>query len=289
MSTRAKTIQIFLPNSDPRGIRIAEITQQIVQVIEVPRSELGAYYERPESKQVAVYFLFGAPEDDSSQAVYIGQTGNSQERLPNHNRDKEKDFWKTALVLVSRASSLTLTHATFLEWHCIQEAKRAGSYVVKNVRDGKSPHTPEPLKVDCMEIFEQGKTLLATLGYPLFDSVRGTSNAGMEQSTFLCTASSADGRGVYNSNGLVVLAGSSGRRENAPSLPPSMQRMRGSLIDTGIARVDGDRIVFAKDHPFNSPSTAAIALLGRPANGWNEWKLADGRTLDQVHRSGTSQ
>lgn len=289
MSTRPKTIEIFLRTGDPRGIRRAAITQQVVQVIEVPRSELGAFYAMPESKQVAVYFLFGALEDDSTKAVYIGQTGKPQERLPNHNRDQGKDFWKTALVLVSQANSLTLTHATFLEWHCIQEAKRAGSYVVQNAKDVKIPHAPESLKLDCMEIFEQGTTLLATLGYPLFDSVRGTNDEGMEQPTFLCTASNADGRGVYNSSGFVVLAGSSGRREIAPSLQPSMQRMRDNLIDTGIARIDGDRIVFAKDHAFNSPSAAAIALLGRSANGWTEWKLADGRTLDQIHRSGTSQ
>ena len=29
-----KTIQIFLPSGDPRGIRIAEVTTRIVQVVE---------------------------------------------------------------------------------------------------------------------------------------------------------------------------------------------------------------------------------------------------------------
>lgn len=37
MKPTPKTIQIFLPGGDPRGIRIAEITTRIVQVIEVPR------------------------------------------------------------------------------------------------------------------------------------------------------------------------------------------------------------------------------------------------------------
>ena len=36
MSPTPKTIQIFLPGGDPRGIRIAEITTRIVQVIEAP-------------------------------------------------------------------------------------------------------------------------------------------------------------------------------------------------------------------------------------------------------------
>ena len=36
MKATPKTIQIFLPGGDPQGIRIAEITTRIVQVIEVP-------------------------------------------------------------------------------------------------------------------------------------------------------------------------------------------------------------------------------------------------------------
>lgn len=37
MSATPKTIQIFLPGGDPRGIRIAEITTRIVQVFEIPQ------------------------------------------------------------------------------------------------------------------------------------------------------------------------------------------------------------------------------------------------------------
>ena len=51
-------------------------------------------------------------------------------------------------------------------------------------------------------------------------------------------------------------------------------------------REAGATVVFEKDHVFGSPSMAAIALLGRTANGWKEWKSADGTTLDQLKRSG---
>ena len=288
MSARAKTIQIFLPTGDPRGLRIAEITTRIVQVIEVPRSELDAFYALPESQQVAVYFLFGAPADGSAGRVYIGQTGDVPQRLASHH--KQKDFWERALVLVSRTNSLTQTHALFLEWHCLRIAAQAGRYELDNGTAGSKPHTPAPLEADCMEIFETGQSLLATLGYPLFDPVGGARRGDAAQSTYLCTASGADGRGLYTSEGFVVLAGSTGRRDNVKSIQgTSMERMREQLVAAGVARIEGDRIVFAKDHLFGSPSTAAIALLGRSANGWVEWKLADGRTLDHVHRSGAGQ
>ena len=89
-----KTIQIFLPGGDPRGIRVAEITTRIVQVIEVPRSLLQDFVKMPESEQVALYFLFGEEEDTAAPMVYIGQTGDLRQRLINHN--KNKAFWQRA-------------------------------------------------------------------------------------------------------------------------------------------------------------------------------------------------
>src|SRR4051794_31543554 len=108
MTTRPKTIQIFLPDGDPRGLRVAEITTRIVQVIEVPRSVLDSLLRMPESQQVALYFLFGESEDHLEQMVYIGQTGDLRARLVKHNQEKE--FWQRALVVISRTDSLTQTH-----------------------------------------------------------------------------------------------------------------------------------------------------------------------------------
>lgn len=137
MSLTAKTIQIFFPGGDPRGIRVAEVTTRIVQVLEVPRSLLGDFLKMPESGQVAVYFLFGESEDGAESKVYVGQTSDLRARLGNHN--KEKGFWERALILISRTQSLTQTHAQFLEWHCLQELRRAARYADAN---GNCPGKP---------------------------------------------------------------------------------------------------------------------------------------------------
>lgn len=141
-AARPQTIQIFLPLGDPRGIRIAEITTRIVQLIEVPRPQLDVFLAMPESEQVAVYFLFGQSDDGAEPRVYIGQTGDLRKRLASHNKDK--DFWQRALVLISRTGSLTQTHGLFLEWQCIQAARQAGRYVTENGNAGTRPHTPAP-------------------------------------------------------------------------------------------------------------------------------------------------
>ncbi len=249
MTPSAKTIQIFLPGGDPRGIRIAEITTRIVQVIEVPRSLLGDFLKMPESDQVAVYFLFGESEDGSEPKVYIGQTGDLRSRLADHN--KKKDFWERALVLISRTNSLTQTHALFLEWHCIQAARKAARYADENSTGGSKPHTPAPLEADCLEIFDTGHALLATLGFPLFDPVVKSASVGKSADVFYCKASGAKGKGVYTQEGFVVLKGSVGRRENVPSIVGTAgERLRAKLLESGVMKAVGDKIEFQKDHLF---------------------------------------
>jgi hypothetical protein len=289
MTPTAKTIQIFLPGGDPRGIRIAEITTRIVQVIEVPRSLLQDFLKMDESGQVAVYFLFGEGGETSEPRVYIGQTGDLRARLVSHNQ--KKDFWERALVLISRTNSLTQTHGLYLEWHSLQAARAAGRYADENGNGGTKPHTPPPLQADCHEIFETGRTLLATLGYPVFDPVGAPVASAKAAEVFYCKTAGVDGRGLYTPEGFVVLQGSVGRRGNQPSIAGTgEERFRKKLVETGVITEDGERVVFPKDHLFGSPSMAATALLGRTANGWKEWKDGAGVSLDKLKRAtvGTS-
>lgn len=288
MTATPKTIQIFLPGGDPRGIRVAEITTRIVQVIEVPRSLLQDFLKMPESNQVALYFLFGEEEEDADQKVYIGQTGDLRARLVVHN--KEKGFWERVLVLISRTNSLIQTHVQFLEWHCLQATRKAGRYADENGNSGTKPHTPAPLEADCFEIFETGQVLLATLGFPLFDPVAKTAPSSTTDPTFYCKGSGANGRGIYTPEGFVVLKGSVGRLENVPSIINTAgHRLRLRLIESGVMRPEGDTVVFEKDHLFRSPSMAALSLMGRTANGWLEWKNASGQTLDAVKRQSVNE
>jgi len=286
MKATPKTIQIFLPSGDPRGLRVAEITTRIVQVIEVPRSRREEFAGMPESGQVGVYFLFGGGTDADDPRVYIGQTGELRGRLASH--DAKKDFWQRAVVIISRTNSLTQTHALFLEWHCLKLAAEAGRYQVENGNAGSKPHTPAPLEADCLEIFETGTILLATLGFPIFEPLAQSLSKGDE--VFQCSGPGAEGRGLLTDDGFVVLKGSIGRLANAPSIQgASEERFRTKLIQANVMREDGDKLVFEKDHLFGSPSMAAMALLGRKSNGWQDWKAKDGRTLDEVKRRGIGQ
>lgn len=283
MNPTPKTIQIFLPGGDPQGIRVAEITTRIVQVIEVPRSLLPEFLKMPESGQVALYFLIGESEDSEEHRVYVGQTGDLRARLTSHN--KEKDFWQRALVVISRTNMLIQTHALFLEWHCLQAIKSAGRYKDENGNGGSKPHTPAPMEADCHEIFDTSRTLLATLGYPLFDSVTKSTGSAATEEVFYCTASGTNGRMLYTPEGFVVLKGSIGRKQNVPSIiGTSDEKLRIKLVEAKVMREEGDTVVFEVDHLFKSPSAAATSLMGSTAAGWTVWKSKDGKTLDELKR-----
>lgn len=278
MMARPRTIQIYLPKGDPRGLRVAELTTSIVRVIEVPRKLLNQFLEMPEAEQVAVYFLINDDEDQDYPAVYIGQTGGAGQRLVDHH--KLKEFWNRALVVVSLTNSLTQTHALYLEWLGIKKANDAKRYKVENGNAGTKPHTPAPMEADCQEVFETMSTLIATLGQPVFESF-------IKEKTeqFFLRSTKYEAVGQYTEEGMVVLAGSKARKDIATSMANTpLVPKRQSLVDDGALKLEGDFYKFQRDVLFKSPSGAAAMVRGASSNGWVEWVSKDGKTLDELKR-----
>lgn len=280
MASSAKTIQIFLPSGDPQGIRQAEITTRIVRLIEVPRVLLKEFLGMPECDGGAVYFLFGDAEESAKPQVYVGQTGDLKKRLVKHQ--KEKDFWQRAVVMLSRADSLTTTHALYLERLCIQRAKEAGRYLVENDTNGNKLNTTKPMEAECEELFETGETLMSTLGFQLFEK---PAKPAESTSLYFCTASGTDAKAQYTSEGMAVLKGSKARAQVTDSFKDKgFHALRKQLEAAGVLKPAGEQLVFTQDYVFKSPSAAAAIVVGNNMNGWLSWRTKDGKTLDAVAR-----
>ncbi|MCS3940349.1 hypothetical protein GGP84_003001 [Salinibacter ruber] len=72
--SKSKTVEIWLPNGNARGLRIAKDRNRTVQAIQFPRQKLSAAKNREEPRQVGAYFLFGDAEDDAGKPpAYIGK------------------------------------------------------------------------------------------------------------------------------------------------------------------------------------------------------------------------
>ena len=282
MTPLGKTIQIYCPSGDPRGVRIAEITTRIVQAVVFPRLRVAEALKRPELSGVGVYYLFGAGEPGAPPIAYIGEAEDCGVRFKEHIRNKE--FWTSAVAIVSRTASFTKAHGLMLEYMSIQKARAAGRYVLDNGNKGSEPTIPEWLNADVHEVFESAEVLLSSLGYHLFER-EDTSGSSDEQHIFYCRRGGAEARGVYNEDGLVVLEGSIARKDMLASSHPGLQEQRDRLVAAGTLEETAKGFRFTRNWPFSSPSAAASVLAGGSANGWIEWKDDAGRTLDEVYRS----
>ena len=280
---QAKTIQIFLPAGEPRGIRIAEFTIRTVQAVLIPRSELSEAKKRSELDQIAVYFLFGDSDDSAKPIVYIGQTGDVRKRLDYHNSNK--DFWRTAVLGISRTQNFTQAHIRYLEWYCVKKAKEIGRYALNNDQTPGKPFVTEPMEADILDAFETLSTLLSTLGYPVFEPF--IKDEAVEQ--FFLKGKDAEATGELVEDGFVVRAGATVRKEIVASATDSVTPMRAKLIEGGVMVEENGQYRFTQDYLFNTPSGAAAVVLGRTSNGWVDWKNAEGKTLHDVKRADSEE
>lgn len=304
----AKTIQIYLPKGNPRGLRLAEMTTRMVRLIEIPRIHIDEFFAMPEANKVGLYFLVGDLDNINKPLLYIGQTGELRRRLEQHNKAKGSWEWERAFVMLLTNDSLTQTHTLYMEHKAIARANEVGRYTLKNGNNGNKPHTPDPLKADCEEWFYTLDILLSTLGQPIFESLSinnkiayndenslnvdnkttiniETSAIQPEPMLFFCKIQGASARGYYDDDGFVVLAGSLIRKYFSSTLPKSILLLRNNLLSNGtLLSIDENTYKLTENQLFNSPSGAGQMVTGRSSNGWTDWRNDTGQTLDSIYR-----
>jgi hypothetical protein len=273
-----KTIQIFLPDGNPRSIKIAEITSRTVQAILIPRSKLDFAAKREELNNVGIYFLVSRETEDVKPIIYIGEAENCLKRLSEHNRNN--DFWNTAVAVVSIKKDFTKSHIKYLEWFCYQQAEKAGRYQINNSTTPTKSHVTESMEADLLDHFETIKVLVSTLGYPIFDEIQKP----IQSDVLICKGKDAYAEGQYTEDGLIVFAGSKCNLTEAKSAKTTVVSLRRKLIEDKILIQEDDAYNFASDYIFSSPSAAASVVLARETNGWLEWKYKNGKTLSEIKR-----
>lgn len=276
--SQPRTIQIFLIDGNPRGLRLAEILSRTVQVMLVPRAQLDDALKRPEVNAVGVYFLIGDSHDRASPLVYIGEAEDVGARLRQHQ--KQKEFWNVALICVSKTRYFTKSHAKYLEWYCHKVMAQVGRVELENSAVPAKPFVSESMESDLIDNFDTLRVLLGTLGFPFFDEI----TKGGEKSALVCKGKGAVARGEYSAEGFSIFAGSTAAFAEVPSAGTDVVTLRTNLREAKVLVPHGNLLVFAKAYLFSSPSAAAATVLGRRANGWKEWRYPDGRDLDEVVR-----
>lgn len=276
-----QTIQIFLPDGNPRGIKIAEITNRTIKAILFPRNQFEAILQRPELANVGFYFLFGVA-DNGHEMAYIGEAEDCAERLKQHQRNK--DFWNYAVVIISQTHAFTKTHVKYLEYVAIKKAGEINRYELDNSAVPNKPHITESMEADAEDCFEIAKVLLSTLGFPLFDSVAREVVASAPVDVYKLKGNGVEAEGSLVDDGFVVFKDSRAKATTVPSCHNFLINLRNELVQNGILVQDGEAYRFTEDYIFSSPSTAGGVILDRSTNGWTKWRNVNGKTLDEMKR-----
>lgn len=271
------------------GPRLSEIGNWVGKAIYSPRASVNKIIHRPEFENPGIYCLKGDPTDEAfDEKIYIGEAENIKARLKQHLSDPNKDF-KELVFFVSKDELLTKTQIRYLESRLIQLAIEAKTAQIDN---GNSPSLPTLHEADIsdMEYFlEQIKLILPVMGFNFLISSTVTQKDFTEndtkievRETYFIKTRSFDATMTETDQGYIVAKGSEGKKTLSNSCTETYRNMRRKLLETKIMIDNGDKLVFAEDAIFSSPSAASNMILGRNSNGFTEWVNKDGLSFKEI-------
>jgi len=296
MATRGKNINLFLMDGIPSGRVKCTLANWTGVAYKIPRTELEKCKGRDDLSQSGVYFLFGTSDHTGESVVYIGQAGVRKNgegllnRLQEHKRNPDKDYWTEAVVFTTSNNSFGPTEISYLENRFCALATEAKRYTVKNGNDPTPGNITEEKESELEEFIDNSKIVMGTLGHKLFEKFTETKiadnhNPSDDEELLLHLKRKIKRSGLVieahckrTNEGFVVLTGSRIETIDSDSIPPGIKeiRMKAQLDKNGILQ---------EDILFRSPSYAAAFVIGGHANGLLEWKTSDGKTLKDIEIS----
>ena len=292
---KPRSINIFLLDGDPDGVKVAQIAMSTIQAIAFRRNQLRRVRDTfPEIERPGVYVLIGTDETEPGRLLgYIGESEGVGGRLATHSADAARAFWNDTVVLVSKDENLTKSHARYVEASLIRAVGDNPRWTLPNTNrpSSEAGKLPLPDRVAMDEFIDQTKTLVGALGWNLFKVVRGPvtsaaqaaevppapSPAAAERFSFRGEGFDAEMK-IGPSGEIIVTSGSKARLRTTPTIPKGTVAMRQMLQERGVLKPTPEHLVFEGEYVFSSPSAAAAVVTGASANGRIVWKLPDGRT-----------
>ena len=297
MAAHGKNIQLFLMDGDAAGRIKCTLANWTGVAFKIPRTELDKCKDRDDLKQSGVYFLFGTSDETGKNVVYIGQAGARKNgegilnRLQEHKRNPEKDYWTEAIVFTTSNNSLGPTEISYLENRFCNMALKAKRYEVKNGNDPTPGNITEEKESEMEEFIDYAKVIMGTLGHKVFEplnkpviaATQASNDTVAEDAIELHLERTIKNVGKVEANGkqtaegfvFVVLQGSSISPVDDDTVPAVIKERRVK------AQLDEHHIL-QEDLLFSSPSYAAMFVIGKSANGLTSWKTVDEKTLKSL-------
>lgn len=295
MKTRGKSINLFLMDGTSKGRIKCTLSNWTGVAYKIPRLELDKCQDLKVLSQSGVYLLFGISEETEDVVVYIGQAGIRKNgdgllnRLLEHKRNPEKDYWTEAVLFTTTNNSFGPTEISYLENRFCRIAQDVSRYKVKNGNEPNSGNITEEKECELEEFIDYAKIVMGTLGHNLFEELTEKPKISQDEDEksdelelFLKRKSKKSGFVIEASckqtnEGFVVLKGSMIEIIDSNSIPPSVKKCRenANINENGMLN---ENIL------FKSPSYAAAFILGGHVNGLTEWKTIEGKSLKELEQ-----
>lgn len=296
MATRGKNIQLFLMDGEASGRIKCTLANWTGVAFKIPRTELDKCREREDLKQGGVYFLFGTSDETGKGVVYIGQAGARKNgegilnRLMEHKRNPDKDYWTEAIVFTTSNNSFGATEISYLENRFYNMALDSKRYKVKNGNDPTPGHITEEKESEMEEFVDYAKVIMGTLGHKLFEPINkpaakiqqvpsvdevAPNTVPLHLERTIKEFGKVEADGLQTAEGFVVLQGSHISPVDGNTIPAVIKERRKN------AQVDENSIL-QEDLLFTSPSYAAMFVIGKSSNGLTSWKTCRGKTLKSL-------
>lgn len=265
----------------------------------IPRTELDKCKDRDDLKQSGVYCLFGTSNQTYESVVYIGQAGARKNgegilnRLFEHKRNPDKDYWNEAVVFTTSNNSFGPTEISYLENRFCNLATKAKRYIVKNGNDPTPGNITEEKESELEEFIDYAKIIMGTLGHKVFEPLDENFKANssietnpLDEITLYMKRKSRksnitiEASGKQTTEGFVVLAGSTIETIDSERIPSKIKQTRET------AKIDTNGIL-QENVLLSSPSYAAAFVIGGHANGLTEWKNSEGKSLKELESENT--
>lgn len=285
--TFGRTIQLFLVDGKPTGLRKATIHGWTGLVFVSGASALGDLTARDELDRTGVYILSGPdPDQPGDTRVYIGSGNSVAERI--RQSAVKRDFWETAITVTTSDDDLSKGHAEYLEARLIQMTVGAGRVTLDN---GTQPdflrrRLPEADVANMEQFLANLQIILPVIGLDMLKpqpkavtqvaqpvDQRVTGEVQFEirhKSGVNATAVEEDGEFVVL-EGSEALTGTGYVQQGYGGLKKKL------IADGVLVPQDGlpgsNKLRFARPWSFDSPSAAAAVVLDRNSNGRVEWKV----------------
>ncbi len=291
---RGKTIQLYLMDSVSKGRIKCTLANWTGIAYKIPRTELEKAKSIDYLKQSGVYFLFSTSDETQENIVYIGQAGTRKNgegilnRLQEHKRNPDKDYWTEAVAFTTTNNTFGPTEISYLENQFTKLAIDSKRYIVKNSNEPSLGHVTEEKESELEEYIDYAKIVIGALGYrifePIIESPEVTTTVVSSTPEPLLSLILNQGKkekiiahGKQTNEGFVILKGSKIKSSTVKSVPTK------ALKDRKRANLD-DNFVLLEDMLFNSPSSAASFVTGYAINGKDAWKDEQGRSLNEIEK-----